>query len=134
MTTARLTTALCGLLALVLCTLPALAQKKQAVPTIRVTVTVVDPAGNRIQGALVVLKQLRDHEGRIPHDPFNIDTHTDEHGQVVVQGFEPGVVLVQVIDSSYNTWGQAFIMKNPNESVQVKLKPPQAQVSTCCRP
>ncbi len=126
--------ALCGLLALVLCLLPASAQKKQAVPTIRVTVTVVDPSGNRIQGALVVLKQMRDHEGRIPHDPFNIDTHTDEHGQVVVQGFEPGVVLVQVIDTSFNTWGQAFILKKPNESVHVKLTPPQAQVSTCCRP
>ncbi|MGH9413204.1 MAG: hypothetical protein ACRD0Y_05630 [Terriglobales bacterium] len=123
-----------GLLTLVVLLTPAFAQSKnKQVPTIRVTVTVVNPAGRRVQGALVVLKQLRDHKGQIPRDPFNIDTHTDEHGTVVVQGFEPGVVLVQVIDTAYNTWGQAFIMKKANESVHVKLTPPQAQVSTCCR-
>ncbi|MGH9486619.1 MAG: hypothetical protein ACRD04_03405 [Terriglobales bacterium] len=119
------------LLALALIAAPAQAQRnKHTITTIRVTVTVKNQHGKPLQDALVVLKQLRDHEGRIPHNPFNINIHTNSHGQATVQGFEPGVVLVQVIDTAYQTWGQAFIMKQANESVYVKLKPPQAQIST----
>lgn len=118
-----------GALALALIAAPAWAQKK-TVTTIRVTVSVSDAKGKPVQNAGVVLRQLRDEQNRIPHDAFNVEIHTDEHGTATVQGFEPGIVLVQVIDSNYQTWGQAFIMKKANESVYVKLRPPQAQVST----
>jgi len=36
---------------------------------------------------------------------------------------------VQVIAHEYQTYGQAFIMKNADEAVHVKLKPPRAQVT-----
>ncbi len=117
------------------------AQSKKAVTTIRVTVSVTDSQGKPVQNAGVVMRQMRDEHNRIPHDPFHVEIHTDEYGKAAVQGFEPGVVLVQVLATNYQTWGQAFILSKPNESVYIKLKPPQAQVSTfgkgkpvgCCR-
>ncbi|MGH9467027.1 MAG: hypothetical protein ACRD1Y_06700 [Terriglobales bacterium] len=126
-----------GIVGLVLAAAPATAhaqKKKNTVITVRVTVTVLNPQGHPVQGAGVVLKQLRDANGVVPREPFDVELHTDEKGKVTVQGFSPGVVLVQVIDTVYNTYGQAFIMSKADESVHVHLKPPQAQVSDCCRP
>ena len=102
---------------------------KPAVTTIRVKVTVLDPEGKPLRGAGVVLKQETVDAGRIPKHAFDVELHTDSKGKVEVQGFEPGIVLVQVIAHEYQTYGQAFIMKNADEAVHVKLKPPRAQVT-----
>ena len=67
--------------------------------------------------------------GRMPKHPFNVELHTDEKGEAVVQGFDTGVVLVQVIAHGYQTYGQEFIMKDANETVHVKLVPPKSQVT-----
>ena len=114
---------------------PACAQAKKGKPekpvvtTIRVKVTVLDPEGKPLRGAGVVLKQVTVDAGRIPKHAFDVELHTDSKGKVEVQGFEPGIVLVQVIAHEYQTYGQAFIMKNADEAVHVKLKPPRAQVT-----
>lgn len=80
-------------------------------------------------GAGVVLKQDAVDSGRMPKHPFDVELHTDEKGSAQVQGFEPGVVLVQVIAHGFQTYGQAFIMKKADEAVHVKLKPPSSQVT-----
>ncbi|HUX68442.1 MAG TPA: hypothetical protein VMV31_13220 [Terriglobales bacterium] len=109
---------------------PAWAQKqKPAVTTVRVRVTVLNPEGKPLRGAGVVLKQETVDAGRIPKHPFDVELHTDSKGKIVVQGFQPGIVLVQVIAHNYQTYGQAFIMKNADEAVHVKLKYPRSQVS-----
>jgi hypothetical protein len=110
---------------------PAAAQnqsKKNQVSSVRITVTVVDPGGNPVQNAGVVLRQEK-VRNRIPKDPFNVEIHTNEHGQASVSGFEPGIVLVQVIAHGFQTWGQGFIMEHADEAVHVKLDPPQSQVT-----
>lgn len=110
---------------------PAAAQnqsKKNQVSSVRITVTVVDPSGNPVQNAGVVLRQEK-VRNRIPKDPFNVEIHTNEHGQASVSGFEPGIVLVQVIAHGFQTWGQGFIMEHADEAVHVKLDPPQSQVT-----
>lgn len=104
------------------------ADKNNKVSSIKVTVTVVDPKGFPVQNAGVVLRQEK-VRNRIPRDPFNVEIHTDEHGKATVNGFEPGIVLVQVIAHGYQTWGQGFIMEHADESVHVKLDPPQSQVT-----
>lgn len=105
-------------------------QAAKPVTVIRVTVTVLDPQGNPVQGAGVVLRQDSVDQGRLPRRPFDVEDHTDNHGVVTVQGFQPGVVLVQVIARGFQTYGQAFIMRNANESVHVQLQLPQHQLSS----
>lgn len=100
-----------------------------AVASIRVTVHVLDQTDSPVQGAGVVLRQASVETGRLGKDPFQVELHTDSKGTVAVQGFAPGVVLVQVIAHGYQTWGQAFIMKHADETVHVKLDPPQRQIS-----
>lgn len=102
--------------------------KKNQVSSVRITVTVEDPAGNPVQNAGVVLRQEK-VRNRIPKDPFSVEIHTNEHGQATVNNFEPGIVLVQVIAHGFQTWGQGFIMEHADEAVHVKLDPPQSQVS-----
>lgn len=110
---------------------PAWAQKKTkpVITTVRVSVTVLDPKGKPLSGAGVVLRQETVDVGRMSKNPFNVEIHTDDKGVAQVQGFEPGIVLVQVIAHGYQTYGQAFVMKDANETVQVKLKPPRSQVT-----
>lgn len=106
------------------------ATPKNAVVSIRVTVTVLDSSGAPVRRADVVLRQDTVDQGRLPRHPFDVELHTDRHGQVTVQGFAPGIVLVQVIANGFQTYGQAFIMSKANEYVHVQLQPPQRQVSS----
>lgn len=97
--------------------------------TIRVTVTVLDAKGRPVRGAGVVMKQDAVDRGRMPKHPFDVEIHTDDKGAATVQGFEPGIVLVQVIAHGYQTYGQAFIMRDADEAVHVKLQPPRSQIT-----
>ena len=99
-----------------------------AVTTVRVTVSVTSPRREPVVGAGVVLKQMATESGRMSKHPFQVELHTDNHGEITVQGFEPGIVLVQVIANGYRTYGQAFIMKHADETVHVKLQYPRPQV------
>jgi protocatechuate 3,4-dioxygenase beta subunit len=103
--------------------------EKNPVSSIRVTVQVKDTAGAPVPGAGVVLKQASVDSGRMSKDPFQVELHTDSKGNVAVQGFAPGEVLVQVIAHGYQTYGQAFIMEHADETVHVKLDPPRRQIS-----
>lgn len=88
-----------------------------------------DPKGKAVNGAGVVMQQDSVEYGRLPKHPFDVELHTDSNGMAQVQGFQPGIVLVQVIAKGFETYGQAFIMKHPNETVHVQLKPPRSQVT-----
>ncbi|HXR96553.1 MAG TPA: carboxypeptidase-like regulatory domain-containing protein [Terriglobales bacterium] len=103
--------------------------KKAVQPTVRVTLMVQDPKGRPFPNASVVMKQVTVDVGRMPKHAFTAELHTDEKGQAVVQGFDTGVVLVQVIAHGYQTYGQEFIMKDADETVHVKLSPPKSQVT-----
>ena len=111
----------------------AAAQKKKpakpAVTDVRITVTVLDPHGHPVKDAGVVLRQASVYQGKLGKNPFNVELHTGRQGSITVQGFQPGIVLVQVIAKDFNTYGQAFIMKQANEAVHVKLQPPKRQVT-----
>ncbi|HVB39489.1 MAG TPA: carboxypeptidase-like regulatory domain-containing protein [Terriglobales bacterium] len=103
--------------------------EKNPVSSVRVTVLVKDTTGAPVPGAGVVLKQASIDTGRMSKDPFQVELHTDSKGNVTVQGFAPGVVLVQVIAHGFQTYGQAFIMEHADETVHVKLDPPRRQIS-----
>lgn len=105
------------------------AEKKAADITIRVTVTVHDPKGVPVNGAGVVVRQDSLTYGRLPKHPFDVELHTDQNGMIQVQGFQPGIVLVQVIAKGYQTYGQAFILSKADENVHIKLKAPRSQVT-----
>ena len=105
------------------------AAKKPGVTDIRVTVTVLDPHGHPVKNAGVVLRQASVDHGKLGKDPFNVELHTGHTGTITVRGFTPGIVVVQVIAKDFNTYGQAFIMRHADETVHVKLQPPQRQVS-----
>lgn len=103
--------------------------QKSGVTSVRVTVTVLDPKGNPVNNAGVVLRQASVDHGKLGKHPFNVELHTGKQGQVVVQGFAPGIVVVQVIAKDFETFGQAFIMRDADETVHVKLHPPGRQIS-----
>ncbi|MGH9520139.1 MAG: hypothetical protein ACRD2D_10835 [Terriglobales bacterium] len=105
------------------------AEKKAADVTIRVTVTVHGPKGTPVNGAGVVLRQDSLKYGRLSKHPFDVELHTDQNGMIQVQGFQPGIVLVQVIAKGFQTYGQAFIFSKADESVHIKLKAPRSQIT-----
>lgn len=104
-------------------------KKKDTPVAVRVTVQVVDPKGVPVQGAGVVLRQDIDHLGYTPKNPFQVELHTDEKGQVLVQGFEPGQISVQVIAKGFQTWGKLLPLKNADEKFHVQLSEPKPQIS-----
>lgn len=96
---------------------------------VKISVKVVDPSGKPIQNAGVVLKQEVDSKGKKLKHPLDIEMKTKPDGTVTIAGFEPGIVLVQVIADGFRTWGQSVKMSKPDEMVNVKLQPPKGQVT-----
>ena len=57
------------------------------------------------------------------------ETKTNQMGSVTVPEIPMGEVTVQMIASNYQTFGDVFQLNQPEQTVAIKLNPPQAQYS-----
>ena len=54
---------------------------------------------------------------------------TSQEGTVKIPAIPQGNILVQVIASNYQTFGQTFDVEEEEKTIEIKLKPPQPQYS-----
>jgi hypothetical protein len=59
----------------------------------------------------------------------NWETKTSQQGSVTIPEIPMGEVTIQVIAQHYQTFGDVFQLNMPEQTVAIKLNPPQAQYS-----
>ncbi len=57
------------------------------------------------------------------------ELRTNQEGVARVPSMPQGKILIQVIASGYQTFGQVFEVNEPEKTIAVKLNPPQPQYS-----
>jgi hypothetical protein len=57
------------------------------------------------------------------------ETKSSQEGIVKIPTIPQGNILIQVIAKNFQTFGQTFEIREPEKTVEIKLKPPQQQYS-----
>jgi 5-hydroxyisourate hydrolase-like protein (transthyretin family) len=57
------------------------------------------------------------------------ETKTNQDGNVTLPTMPQGKVEIQIIASNYQTFGDMFTTNKPEETIEIKLNPPQQQYS-----
>ncbi len=57
------------------------------------------------------------------------ETKTNQMGNVTIPEIPFGEITVQIIAEHYQTFGQVFQLNMPEQTIAIKLNPPQAQYS-----
>ena len=57
------------------------------------------------------------------------ETKTSQEGTITIPDIQMGEVEIQVIASNYQTFGGNFQLNQPEQTVTIKLNPPQPQYS-----
>ena len=57
------------------------------------------------------------------------ETKTNQDGKVTLPAMPQGKVQIQIIASNYQTFGDMFVTDKPEETIEIKLNPPQPQYS-----
>jgi hypothetical protein len=59
----------------------------------------------------------------------NWETKTSQLGSVTIPEIPMGEITIQVIAQHYQTFGDVFQLTTPEQTITIKLNPPQAQYS-----
>jgi hypothetical protein len=59
----------------------------------------------------------------------NWETKTSQKGSVTIPEIPMGEVTIQIIAQHYQTFGDVFELTMPDQTIAIKLNPPQAQYS-----
>jgi hypothetical protein len=59
----------------------------------------------------------------------NWETKTSQQGTVTIPEIPMGEVTIQVIAQHFQTFGDVYQLTQPEQTIQIKLNPPQAQYS-----
>ena len=57
------------------------------------------------------------------------ETKTNQDGNVTLPSMPQGKVQIQIIASNYQTFGDMFVTDKPEQTIEIKLNPPQQQYS-----
>ena len=57
------------------------------------------------------------------------ETKTNEQGSVTLPSMPQGQIEIQIIASNYQTFGNLFVTDKPEQTIEIKLNPPQPQYS-----
>lgn len=104
-------------------------KKKPHTPFVRVVVHISTPDGRPVANAGVVIDQYSDLHWRKIRHPFQAEIKSNEKGIATLDGYVPGVVLIQVIAKGYDTSGAYYKVLAPRQIIYIRLKPPQPQVT-----
>jgi len=64
----------------------------------------------------------------------NWETKTNQEGSVAIPEIPQGKVTIQIIAENYQTFGQVYDLNQPDQTIVIKLNPPQAQYSEDAKP
>jgi hypothetical protein len=59
----------------------------------------------------------------------NWETKTSQMGSVTIPEIPMGEIQIQVIAQNYQTFGEIYQLTTPEQTIAIKLNPPQAQYS-----
>jgi len=92
----------------------------------KLTVHVVSAvSGKPIDRASVIVK----FTGNVKKGTPQWETKTNQEGSVTLPGIPQGKVRIQIIASYYQTFGDIFVADQPEQTIEIKLNPPQPQYS-----
>ena len=57
------------------------------------------------------------------------ETKTNQDGNVTLPTMPQGKIQIQIIASNYQTFGDMFVTDKPEQTIEIKLNPPQPQYS-----
>jgi hypothetical protein len=57
------------------------------------------------------------------------ETKTNQEGNVTLPSMPQGQIMVQVIANYYQTYGKMYTTDKPEQTIEIKLNPPQPQYS-----
>jgi len=57
------------------------------------------------------------------------ETKTNQEGSVTLPSMPQGKIQIQIIASYYQTFGDTFVTDKPEQTIEIKLNPPQPQYS-----
>jgi len=57
------------------------------------------------------------------------ETKTNQEGNVTLPSMPQGKIQIQIIASNYQTFGDMFVTDKPEQTIEIKLNPPQPQYS-----
>lgn len=108
-----------------LCTVPAFPAE---LARLTVMVKSVD-TGKPIDRASVVIKFRHGRNVNLKKIVTNWETKTSHEGTVTIPSMPQGEVQIQIIAQDYQTFGDIYQVDKPEQTIEIKLKRPQAQYS-----
>ena len=106
---------------------PALAEKKPAVPLSTVNFIVVrEENGKPIRNAAVVLHPVEDNGKQ---ERGGIELKTDPDGKANYDGVPYGKMRIQVLPPGFQTAGKDYDIGQPSVEITIKLRRPEKQYS-----
>lgn|SRR5271165_3487894 len=98
-------------------------------PMTKITVHVTDPKDKPVPSASVIIKFVSGHSilklGRGTRTEWEL--RTSQEGSVTLPRIPQGKILIQVIAKGFQTYGENIDISEEQKTVEVQLKPPQAQ-------
>jgi hypothetical protein len=102
-----------------------------APPMTTLTIKVQNDSGKAVEDASVVVRFVKGHSalklGKGIRREWEL--HTNQEGIAKIPPIPQGTILIQVIAKNYQTFGDNFDVDEDQKTVEIKLKPPQAQYS-----
>lgn len=94
--------------------------------TVHVTSAV---SGKPIDRASVIVKFRSGINVNLKKIQTSWETKTNQEGTVTLPEMPQGKVQVQIIAQYYQTFGEVFVTDKPEQTIEIKLNPPQVQYS-----
>lgn len=101
-----------------------------AADPVRLTVHVVSAvSGKPVDRASVIVKFKSGFNVNLKKIQTQWETKTNQEGNVTLPSMPQGKIEIQIIASNYQTFGDMFVTDQPEQTIAIKLNPPQAQYS-----
>ncbi|HEY4087521.1 MAG TPA: hypothetical protein VGM43_16380 [Bryobacteraceae bacterium] len=118
------------MLRIVLLTLTCLAMALTASDPVKLTVHVQSALnGKPIDRASVIVRFKSGIGVNLKKIQTNWETKTNQEGNVTMPTMPQGEIMIQVIANYYQTYGGSFTTDKPEQTIEIKLNPPQPQYS-----
>jgi 5-hydroxyisourate hydrolase-like protein (transthyretin family) len=90
--------------------------------------------GKPIDRASVIVKFRSGTNVNLKKIQTQWETKTNQDGVVTLPSMPQGKVQIQIIASNYQTFGDIFVTDKPEQTIEIKLNPPQPQYSEDAKP
>jgi len=108
--------------------------------TLALTLSAADPTkltvhvtsaitGKPIDRASVIVKFREGIGVNLKRIQTQWETKTNQDGNVTLPSMPQGKVQIQIIAANYQTFGDIFVTDKPEQTIEIKLNPPQPQYS-----